>query len=166
MALFLSTYNNKIDKKGRVSVPAQFRNMLSKKNDLMTDASEIFNGVIIYRSFINDCIEACSMQYMEQISQTIDNLDPYSAEKDAFATAILGGSIQLSFDGDGRITVPQHILQQSSITNQAVFVGKGKTFEIWNPDIFNQYLEKSRDLASQKRAYLSFKNNIKPEGQA
>jgi len=145
MALFLSTYTNKIDKKGRVSVPASFRAVL---------AGQEFAGIVTYGSFINPCIEACGLNRIEQLSSSIDSLDPYSDERDAFATAILGGSMQLPFDNEGRIFLPEALIVLAKLNEQAVFVGKGATFEIWEPVTFNEYAEKARTLAKDKRASL------------
>ena len=145
MALFLSTYVNKVDKKGRVSVPANFRSALQKED---------FQGIVAYGSFVNECIEACGMERIGRLSESIDNLDPYSEERDAFATAILGGSFQLPFDGEGRIILPETLMHDIGINEQAVFVGKGATFEIWSPATFDKYAAKAKDLARQERAKL------------
>lgn len=148
MLLFLSTFTNKVDKKGRVSVPSQFRAALS--------ASE-FAGIIAYQSFVNDCVEACSMERIEQLSMSIDELDPYSDERDAFAMAIMGGSVQLSFDTEGRVLLPESLLEAATITDKAVFVGKGKTFEIWNADKFTEYSKQAMKLAKKERGILKLK---------
>mgnify|MGYP001457433643 CR=1 FL=1 len=145
MGLFLSTFTNKVDKKGRVSVPATFRSVLS---------DQAFQGVIMYPSFVNECIEGCSMDRMEQISNSIDSLDPYSDERDAFAATILGGSIQLPFDSEGRIMLPTNLMMDASIEDKVVFVGKGQTFELWNPERFESYADKMRDLAKRQRSSL------------
>lgn len=153
MALFLSTYVNKVDKKGRVSVPAQYRAVLSNQN---------FAGVIIYNSFVNDCIEASSMERIEKISESIDLLDPFSNERDAFATTILGSSVQLAFDGEGRILLPSYLIEEIGIMDKAVFVGKGQTFEIWNPEKFDVYVKQARELAKEHRASLRL-NSTSPK---
>ena len=145
MAIFLSTFSKKIDKKGRVSVPAQFRASLTE---------ESFGGIIVYGSFVNSCIEACGMSRIEKISNGIDNLDPFSDERDAFATAVLGGSFQLQFDSEGRVTLPEELMKSSNISEDVVFVGKGQTFEIWEPKEFANYAEKARKLALEKRGSL------------
>lgn len=145
MALFLSTFTNKIDAKGRVSVPSQFRASLVN-ND--------FSGVVLYESFINDCIEGCDIERIKKISESIDNLDPFSEERDAFATAVLGGSFQLTIDGDGRVIVPENLLKKAKIKNNAVFVGKGSTFEIWEPKQFEEYMAKAKKEAKDKRNML------------
>ncbi len=145
MALFLSTFTNKIDTKGRVSVPSQFRASLVN-ND--------FSGVVLYESFINDCIEGCDIERIKKISESIDNLDPFSEERDAFATAVLGGSFQLTIDGDGRVILPESLLKKAKIKDNAVFVGKGSTFEIWEPKQFEEYMAKAKKEAKDKRNML------------
>ena len=145
MALFLSTFTNKVDSKGRVSVPAQFRVSLVNEN---------YSTMVVYESFINQCIEGCDIERIKKISESIDNLEPFSEERDAFATTVLGGSIQLSIDGDGRIILPEYLLKTAKIKDNAVFVGKGSTFEIWEPMSFSVYLEKAKTEAKLKRNML------------
>lgn len=145
MALFLSTFTNKIDAKGRVSVPAQFRASLVNKD---------FSGIVVYESFINECIEGCDIERIKKISESIDNLDPFSEERDAFAATLLGGSIQLTIDVDGRIILPESLLKKTQIKEKAVFVGKGSTFEIWQPQKFEEYMVKAKQEARNKRNLL------------
>ena len=145
MALFLSTFTNKIDAKGRVSVPAQFRAQL---------ANQDFSGIVVYESFINGCIEGCDIERIKKISESIDNLDPFSEERDAFAAAVLGGSMQLTIDSDGRVILPQNLLKKATIKDSVVFVGKGSTFEIWQPEKFEEYMAKAKIEAKEKRNLL------------
>lgn len=145
MALFLSTFTNKIDAKGRVSVPSQFRSSL---------INESFSGMVIYESFVNECIEGCDIERIKKLSESIDNLDPFSEERDAFATAVLGGSTQISIDGDGRALLPAELLKKVNIKNELVFIGKGSTFEIWEPKKFAQYMAEAKKSAKEKRNLL------------
>ena len=73
--MFLSTYENKLDKKGRVSVPASFRSYLSNLG---------YNGVICFPSFNNQSIEAWSQNRIEKISNAIDSLNPFEEKKRLF----------------------------------------------------------------------------------
>lgn len=148
MALFLSNFTNKVDAKGRVSVPSQFRISLVKEN---------VSSMVIYESFINECIEGCDLDRIQRLSDSIDNLDPFSEERDAFATVVLGGSMQLSIDSDGRIIIPENLLKKAKITDSAVFVGKGATFEIWQPASFEEYMNKAKSEAKNKRNLLRLK---------
>ena len=120
--MFLSTYENKLDKKGRVSVPASYRSYLSNIG---------YNGIICYPSFNNHCIEAWPQDRIEKISNAIDTLNPFEEKKDYFATSILSESINLQFDSEGRISLTQKLLKHAKIKNSMVFVGQGKTFQIW-----------------------------------
>ena len=79
------------------------------------------------------------MSRLEKLYARIESLDPFSEERDAFATAILGGSVQLSFDGEGRVVLPEAILTQAGISATGIFVGKGETFEIWEPEAFRAH---------------------------
>lgn len=157
MALFLSTFQNKIDKKGRVSVPAPFRQVLGRQE---------FGGIIAYGSFINACIEACGMDRIEKMSRRIEELDPFSEERDAFATAILGGSVQLAFDGEGRVMLPELLLVQANLSENALFIGKGETFEIWEPKAFAEHSAKARALALKNRGQLRGNAPVLPGGNA
>ena len=148
MNIFLSKYINKIDKKGRVSIPAGYRLALAK---------ERFNGIIVYPSFKNNCIEVCSMSRLEELSRIIQNLDPYSDERDAFETIVLGEAVQLQFDNEGRVILPAYLMEQAGVSAQACFVGKGLVFEIWNPENFEQHLKSARKIAQGNRLVL--KNN-------
>ena len=136
MALFLSTFENKVDSKGRVSVPSQFRSMLQGQD---------FSGIVLYESSINTCVEGCSIERIQRLSEAIDDLDPSSRERDAFAATILGGAAQLPFDSDGRVILPKNLMEFAGIKDKAVFIGKGQTFEVWEPNAFNEYLKKSRE---------------------
>ena len=145
MALFLSTFTNKVDSKGRVSVPAQFRTSLVNKD---------FSGIVVYESFVNECIEGCDIERIKKISESIDNLDPFSEERDAFATTVLGGSVQLSMDSEGRVVLPESLLKTAKIKDSVVFLGKGSTFEIWQPAKFEEYAAKAKKEAKSKRNLL------------
>ena len=152
--MFLSTYENKLDKKGRVSVPASFRSYLSNIG---------YNGVICYPSFNNQCIEAWPQDRIEKISNAIDSLNPFEEKKDYFATSILSESINLQFDNEGRISLTLKLLKHAKIKNSMLFVGQGKTFQIWEPTIF----EKFRVRASKKSNMLrsSLKWELKQKNQ-
>jgi len=152
--MFLSTYENKLDKKGRVSVPASFRSYLSNIG---------YNGVICYPSFNNQCIEAWPQDRIEKISNAIDSLNPFEEKKDYFATSILSESINLQFDSEGRISLTSKLLKHAKIKNSMLFVGQGKTFQIWEPTIF----EKFRVRASKKSNMLrsSLKWELKQKNQ-
>ena len=149
--MFLSTFENKLDKKGRVSVPASFRSHLSNLG---------YNGVICYPSFNNPSIEACSQDRIEKISSTIDSLNPFDEKRDFFATSILSESINLQFDTEGRISISTNLLKHANIKNSILFVGQGQTFQIWEPATFEKFKVQARKKANLNRASLKWEKQL------
>ena len=154
--MFLSTHENKIDKKGRVSVPASFRTYLNSMG---------YSGVICYPSFNNSSIEACPQSRIEKISDSIDSLNPFEEKRDIFATSVLADSVQLHFDSEGRISLPQNLLNHAKIKQTMVFVGQGKTFQIWEPKLFEKFKTQARKKANLNRASLKWEAQFKKEGK-
>ena len=149
--MFLSTYENKLDKKGRVSVPASFRSYLSSLG---------YNGVVCYPSFNNQSIEACSQDRIEKLSNTIDSLNPFEEKRDFFATSILSESISQQFDSEGRISLSSKLLKHAKIKNNMLFVGQGKTFQIWEPLIFEKFKAQARKKSNLYRASLKWEKQF------
>ena len=149
--MFLSTYQNKLDKKGRVSVLASFRSYLSNLG---------YNGVVCYPSFNNQSIEAWPQERIEKISNTIDALNPFEEKKDYFATSILSESINLQFDSEGRISLTQKLLKHAKIKNSMLFVGQGKTFQIWEPTSFEKFRVTARKKYNIHRANLKWEQKL------
>ena len=149
--MFLSSYENKLDKKGRVSVPASFRSYLSSLG---------YNGVVCYSSFNNQSIEACSQDRIERLSNTIDSLNPFEEKRDFFATSILSESISLQFDSEGRISLSSKLLKHAKIKNNMLFVGQGKTFQIWEPSIFEKFKAQARKKSNLYRASLKWEKQF------
>ncbi len=156
MGLFLSTIINKIDKKGRVSVPASFR---------VTLGSQGYQGVILFRSYKYPALEGCGLQYMERLSGSVDQLDLFSQTQDDFAATLFADSMQIAFDGEGRILLPESLISFVSLEDQVAFVGRGATFQIWNPEKFKAHQEKARErLASHSQTLKLQAGNCGPRG--
>ena len=94
------------------------------------------------------------MDRFAKLNERIERLDPFSEEHDAFTATIFGESVQLAFDGEGRVSLPETLVKAVGITEEAVFVGKGEMFEIWEPKAFAAYAAKARALVMQKKQLL------------
>jgi len=149
--MFLSTFENKLDKKGRVSVPASYRAYLSNLG---------YNGVICFPSFNNSSIEAWSQDRIEKISNAIDSLNPFEEKKDYFATSILAESMSLQFDSEGRIALSSKFLKHAKIKNSMLFVGQGKTFQIWEPTIFEKFRVNAKRKSNLNRSSLKWEKQF------
>ena len=157
MALFISTFINKVDRKGRVSVPATFRAALAQQS---------FSGIYVYRSLTNEALEGCGSDHMDMLSESLAQLDPFSVEYDDLSTQIFGLSSQLPFDGEGRVILPQELLSTVGITDAVAFVGKGRTFQLWEPEAFRIASEEARRRTLQNRPSLLLRPGHTPnEGE-
>ena len=149
--MFLSTYENKLDKKGRVSVPSSFRSYLSNLG---------YNGIICYPSFNNQCLEAWPQDRIEKITNAIDSLNPFDEKKDFFATSILAESINLQFDSEGRILLSSKLLKHAKIKTRMLFVGQGKTFQIWEPALFEKFKVNAKKKSNINRTSLKWEHKL------
>lgn len=146
MARFVGTYVNRVDRKGRVSVPAEFRAAL---------AEDAFPGVVCLPAFTHAALEGGGLDLLEQAEALIDGLDPYAPERDAFSIAILAEARKLTFDAEGRILLPEEFRAHAGITEQAAFAGLGGRFHIWEPSAFEAMRAEARQIALEKRGLLT-----------
>lgn len=153
MALFLSTFTNKIDAKGRISVPAPFRAALS---------AQPFQGVAAYPNFQLPCIDGAGMDHMERIAASTESLDLFSSEQDNLASLIFAETCQLAWDDGGRIVLPDHFIEHAGLKGMAAFVGKGQIFQIWEPEALKAHQAEARKRALENRPSLT----LKPQGGA
>ncbi|NVJ99426.1 MAG: division/cell wall cluster transcriptional repressor MraZ [Alphaproteobacteria bacterium] len=141
MAFFLSTFKNKVDKKGRVSVPAPFRSAVASGN---------FPGIVVYRPLNLPCIEGADMSFLEQLSDRLyGDFGPFNPDQMSVATAILAGSSQLQFDPEGRVMLPNELRDFAGIDGFATFVGLGRKFQIWGAEAYEAHREEQLAMASE-----------------
>ena len=145
MAVFLSSFVNRIDKKGRVSVPASFRAALG------ADAP----GIVVFRSLQHEALDGCSVAHLELLSQSLEKLDLAPDMYELIETTIFGGSVQVPFDGEGRINLPEHLAAAVGITDEVTFVGRRKTFQLWHPAKFVAHEAAARNAARAQEISLS-----------
>ncbi len=129
MASFIGTFTNRIDRKGRVSVPARFRAALSAQS-----GSGAFNGVVVFPNEGIGAIDACDHRRIEDTIDRLDARDGLSPEEQQAIERILSESEELPFDGEGRIILPEALVAVAGVEDKAVFVGVGRTFQIWAPE--------------------------------
>lgn len=141
MALFLSTTTNKVDAKGRVSVPAAFRAAL---------AGQPFHGIVALPSFKYPAIQCGGMEWMEQLSSGVDAFDFFSDDHDTLTATLFANAQQLAFDGEGRIVLPAALVEHANIDKTAAFVGRGPLFEIWQPEAFASYQREATRRAAEQ----------------
>lgn len=145
MDQFVSTFTNKIDTKGRVSIPASFRTVLAKDG---------LEGIYCYPSLDAPALDAGGQRLLNKINALVEDLAPYSDERDQLATALFGTSEILSIDQDGRTILPERLGEHAGITNQITFVGLGEKFQLWEPKRFETYQAEARQKVRDLRKLL------------
>ncbi len=148
MDRFVSTFTNKIDAKGRVSVPASFRTVLERDTYAGADAARggSAGGIYCYPSLDAPALDAGGERLAQKIDRLLAGLPDYSDERDELSVALYGISQVLSIDQDGRIVLPESLRAHAGITTQVAFVGLGEKFQLWEPGHF----ERRRAEAQQK----------------
>ena len=147
MELFLSQFINKVDKKGRISLPSLFRNALP------TDTK---NEIILYKSLKYNSIEGCSSNRILEISDRINKLEIFSEDQDDFSTSIFSEIIPTNLDTEGRFLIPDNLKKHANILHEAKFIGQGHYFQIWEPEAgFIRQAESRKRLIEQKKTLSS-----------
>ncbi|MCQ2741345.1 MAG: division/cell wall cluster transcriptional repressor MraZ [Alphaproteobacteria bacterium] len=140
--LFMDTIVNKVDAKGRVSLPADYRSIVKSAE----------SEIVCYRSLSAPCVEGCLENLLDKLaSEMEDSLDFFSEKQDDLTNLIFGDAKRYPFDSTGRIMLSEKLLKHAQIKDAAVFVGKGRKFQIWNPKNWEKEEQKIREQAFKNR---------------
>ena len=145
MDRFVSTFTNRLDAKGRVSVPASFRTLLAKDG---------FDGVYVYPALGIPALDAGGNRLVEEINSLVEQLPPYSEERDHLSAALYGDSEVLRADGEGRIMLSDRLRAHAGITDRVTFVGLGYKFQLWEPEQFVARQEEARARVRELKQLL------------
>lgn len=129
MGLFLSTTINKIDSKGRVSIPGPFRAALGE---------QISAGVILMKSPLHFALEGFAPCAMEDIATRLNELPMFSNDQDDIAAATMAEAMLITIDSEGRASIPADLLGHAGIKGEIAFIGLGSKFQMWEPKAWNK----------------------------
>jgi MraZ protein len=144
MDRFVSTFINKIDAKGRVSVPAQFRAVLERDGF-------VEGGIYCYPSLDAPALDAGGKSLAANIDRLLDGLPDYSDERDELSVALYGDVVTLAIDQDGRIVLPEALRAHASLSTHVAFVGLGQKFQMWEPARFETRRAGAREKVRDHR---------------
>ena len=147
MDRFVSTFENKIDRNGRVSVPAAFRNVLER--DAYSQGAS--RGIYCYPSLDAPALDAGGERLAQKIDGLLAGLPDYSNERDELSVALYGDVQVLSIDGDGRIVLPADLRSHARLEGRVTFVGLGEKFQIWQPEEFAERRRLAREKVQAHR---------------
>ncbi len=146
MALFLSHFRKTFDAKGRISLPAPFRSVLT---------NEGFEGVFAHPSLDAPALDCGGGRLIASIQEMLETMAPYSPDREDLSLALLGTSEILKLDPEGRLALSERLKASIGLTQEAVFVGQGEKFQIWAPDRFAAHMEQAQARARTLRAKLA-----------
>ncbi|MGB1360586.1 MAG: division/cell wall cluster transcriptional repressor MraZ [Alphaproteobacteria bacterium] len=150
MKYFVGTYENKIDSKGRVSLPSAFRDVLRINNS---------NNFYLFPSPTQDSLEAGGEDLIDFIAKSIEQNAPMFSQDEETYNYILANARPCSFDSTGRFVLPEEFSQFASLSGNALFVGNGKRFQIWQPLAYHNATNGRREQFASRG--LTIKN---PDG--
>jgi len=134
--LFLSTFVNRVDRKGRVSVPATFRSTLATHRHP--------NQVVLIPSFKYEAIDGTGSDHLAEMMEGLNTLDQYSNRRDDLSL-VFAESRALQIDGEGRIVLPDELKDHAHIGDEVAFVGLGTMFQLWEPGRFTRHRAEARE---------------------
>jgi MraZ protein len=142
MDRFLSSAVNRIDAKGRVSVPAHFRSVLQKRG---------YQELYALRCLEVPAMDVGGLDLLDRYEQRIAQEDPFLRAADDMSFFCHGDSTFLKLDQDGRITLSDFIREHTGITTDVAFVGRGNFFQMWEPQRLSAYGAEARSRLLQLR---------------
>ena len=156
MDRFVSTFTNKIDAKGRVSVPASFRARLERDG--------YAGGIYCYPSLDAPALDAGGQSLAQKIDGLLEGLPDYSDERDELSVALYGDVQVLPIDQDGRIVLPEALRAHAGIGSQVTFVGLGSKFQMWEPGRFAERRMRAREKVHEHRRLFGAGRRPDPAG--
>ena len=147
MALFLSTITNKVDRKGRVSVPAPYR------TNLCGPGASPNGTVVLFPSPHVTALEGYTIEQIEALAARLDTLEVFSDEYEEL-NSLFASAHQLTLDSEGRIGIPEELMAAANITDAVAFVGGARTFQLWEPTAHAKHAAELRErMRANKRTF-------------
>ncbi len=146
MQIFRGTATNRIDAKGRVSIPARFRSIIE---------GDSMSAVYCHQSLNQPALEAGGRRLLNEVETMLQRINAYSDEYDALSHTLIGASEELGMDSEGRIILPEHFRDYAKLETGVTFVGLGIRFQLWNPDAYQKHLEEARKQSRALRGSLN-----------
>jgi MraZ protein len=152
---FVSNFTNRLDAKGRVSIPASFRAVLVRDG---------YEGLYVHPALELSAIDAGGLALRQTIDDMLARFSPFSEEWELLSTALNGASEVLKVDPEGRIMLGEALKAHAGIGDAVTFVGQGHKFQLWEPARFQAQLETARSrLRDVRRSLSTLPGPILPE---
>lgn len=127
--MFIGQYNNKMDSKGRLSMPIKFREFLGNK-------------FIITRG-LDCCLFGYTIEEWQKIENKIKSLPVTKKNARSFQRFFFSGAVEVETDKQGRINIPNSLIEHANLKKECIVNGVSNRIEIWNKDIWGKQMEES-----------------------
>ena len=125
----MGEYQHSVDMKGRLIIPAKFR-------------EELFDGFVITRG-LDNCIFGYPMHEWRKLEEKLKDLPMTKKDTRAFARFFFSGATEVDIDKQGRINIPSMLMQHANLTKDCVIIGVSSRIEIWAKESWESYYEES-----------------------
>ncbi|MEO0485901.1 MAG: division/cell wall cluster transcriptional repressor MraZ [Pseudomonadota bacterium] len=133
---FRGESHHKVDAKGRVSIPASYRRVIEAGDPDWTDGLTP-RFILVYGGATRDYLEGFPIAAMDEVDDKIAKFPRGSAKRKAMERLYSAQSIEAEVDNTGRIVLPAKLRDKIGLSNEALFVAAGDTFEIWEPGTYD-----------------------------
>jgi len=133
--MFIGEYKHNIDGKGRLAVPAKFRNKLK-------------DGAVVTRG-LDNCLFLYPKEQWDQIAKKLAELPISQAKARAFSRLMLAGAMDVELDSQGRITLPEYLRNYATLSKKAVVAGLYDRLEIWNEEAWDSYKKGAEEESTE-----------------
>ena len=132
--MFIGEYHHTIDEKGRIIIPAKFRDALGKE-------------FIITRG-IENCLFVYSLQNWAKITDKLSQLPFTKKDARTFNRFFMSGATSVELDKQGRVNISQPLTQYANLLKDCVIIGTGDRLEIWSQESWNSFFDSTKDSMS------------------
>jgi MraZ protein len=143
MGQFSGYFLNKLDQKGRVSVPSTYRDVL-KLSSRKGDKDMPLAPVVLRPSHQQPCIEGWTETAYDALKAHFDSYDLFSEDYEDLSVALFGDAMETATDSDGRIIVPDYMREHAGLPDTVMFIGGKDKFQLWEPEAGRRRLAEAK----------------------
>ena len=139
--MFLGQYQHNLDEKGRLMIPARYRELLAA-------------GAFITQGF-DKCLMVMTDVHFKEVYDRINAMNMADPNARLLRRHILSNAYSVEIDRVGRILVPGNLRQAIGLENEAIVAGQGEYFEVWNPADWNEQMDQLQDIETNNQRFAT-----------
>ena len=137
--MFLGQFEHSIDNKGRLTVPARFR--------------ELLDGGAYITQGIDKCLMVMTESYFQQVYDRVNAMNLADPVARLLRRMIFSNAYPVEVDKVGRVLVPQNLREFAGLNGEAIVTGQGEYFEVWTPDVWNEQMKQIQDTEANNQRF-------------